>query len=303
MKIFKNTQNQLLPISMVDFVNERELQTMTEKNLKTVFNLEFVKSEFALNSLRIDTLAFDSNTNAFVIIEYKNDKNFSVIDQGYAYLSLLLNNKADFILEYNERGSSNLKKADIDWSQSKVMFICPDFTKYQRQAISFKDLPIELWESHKYSNDTVAYIQLISPDSSESINQVSKSSLVKEVSKEIKVYSEEEHLEGKSEEIKSLYAQLRDKVTSIDSSVQVFAKKYYIAFVRNSNFVDALPQGKNIKIWLNLPKGKLNDPKKITRDVSSIGHYGNGDYELTISSSEDLNNAFDLIVSAYNYKR
>ena len=76
---------------------EKEIQEMTEKNIKTILGLDFVKSEFALNNFRIDTLAFDKEANAFVIIEYKRDKNFSVIDQGYAYLSLMLNNKAEII--------------------------------------------------------------------------------------------------------------------------------------------------------------------------------------------------------------
>jgi hypothetical protein len=44
-------------------------------------------------------------SGAFVIIEYKKDRNFSVVDQGVAYLNLMPNNKADFILEYNERSS------------------------------------------------------------------------------------------------------------------------------------------------------------------------------------------------------
>ena len=61
-----------------------------------------MKSEFTLHNFRIDTLAFDEESKSFVIIEYKKDKSFSVVDQGYAYLSLMLNNKADFILEYNE---------------------------------------------------------------------------------------------------------------------------------------------------------------------------------------------------------
>jgi hypothetical protein len=42
--------------------------------------------------LRIDTLAFDDESKGFVIIEYKKDRNFSVVDQGMAYLKFLLKN-------------------------------------------------------------------------------------------------------------------------------------------------------------------------------------------------------------------
>lgn len=123
-------------IKEIPFKFEKDIQTLVEKNLKSLLHLDFVRSEFALNGFRIDTLAFDTETKSFVIVEYKRDKNFSVIDQGYAYLSLMLNNKADFILEFNESQQITLKRTDVDWTQSKVLFISPQFTNYQREAIN-----------------------------------------------------------------------------------------------------------------------------------------------------------------------
>ena len=192
---------------------EKEIQELTENNLKTIFGLEFVKSEFALNNFRIDTLAFDKEANAFVIIEYKRDKNFSVIDQGYAYLSLMLNNKADFILEFNENLDKKLKRTDVDWSQSRVLFVSPAFTNYQREAINFKDLPIELWEVKRFENTTVSYEQIQKAGTQESIKTISKADkTIDNVAKEIKVYSEQEHLENVSEEIKELYEKFKNAI-------------------------------------------------------------------------------------------
>ena len=81
---------------MNQFKIERDMQRLVENNLGSVFGLELVRgstknAEMQLKGLRFDTLAFDKEANAFVIIEYKNGTNFSVIDQGYAYLSLLVN--------------------------------------------------------------------------------------------------------------------------------------------------------------------------------------------------------------------
>jgi len=87
---------------------EKEIQELTENNLKTIFGLEFVKSEFALNNFRIDTLAFDKEANAFVIIEYKRDKNFSVIDQGYAVRTGAF--KMVYNWEYDKAELYNIKK-------------------------------------------------------------------------------------------------------------------------------------------------------------------------------------------------
>ncbi len=121
----------LILISEIDFVLEKDIQNICENNIRELFGLEIVKSEFAIKNFRIDTLAFDSKSKSFVIIEYKKDKNFSIIDQGYAYLALLLNNKADFILEYNEQSKISLKRDDVDWSQTVVIFVSPSFTQYQ----------------------------------------------------------------------------------------------------------------------------------------------------------------------------
>ncbi len=301
MPIFTIKQkNELEKVKQIPFKSEKEIQRITEENLKEIFGLEFVKSEVALGNLRIDTLAFDNETKSFVIIEYKKDKNFSVIDQGYAYLALLLNNKADFILEYNEFKNKNLKRENIDWSQSKIIFISPQFTKYQRQAINFKDLPIELWEISKYENNTILFNQLKSPEISESITKVSpRSGVVQKISKEIKVYTEGDHLRGISENILEIYEELQERVLNLGDNIEVRPRKYYIGFIANTNFVDIHPQKSQIKLWINLTKGELDDPKNLVRDVSKIGHWGNGDYEIIIKPNSDLDYIMTLIKQSY----
>jgi len=160
MPIISMKANRLERIREKSFKTEKEIQNITKANLGEIFGLELVDSEVTIGNLRMDTLAFNNETKSFTIIEYKRDKKFSVIDQGYAYLSLLLNNKADIILEYNERMSKSLRRDEVDWSQSRVLFVSPGYTVYQRQAIGFKDLPIEIWEIKRYDNDTILYSQI-----------------------------------------------------------------------------------------------------------------------------------------------
>jgi len=301
MAIFKLDNQRLDRIKKMSFKLEKDIQKLTEENLQNIFNLQIVKSELTLNNLRIDTLAYDNESNSFVIIEYKKDKNFSVIDQGYAYLSLMLNNKADFILEYNENCAKNLKRNDVDWSQSRVIFISPAFSKYQQQAINFKDLPIELWEISRYDNNLVQYTRLKSPETSESIKKISKkSAIVDKVSEEVKVYTENDFLSHCSEEIKELYNELKNQILAIDENIELIPKKKYIAFKSQRNFIDVLPQKNKIKFWLNLSKGQLNDPNNIARDVSSVGHWGNGDYEIHLSSVDELPALMALIKQSYD---
>lgn len=290
-----DNKDQLCHIKELPFKLEKEIQTITEQNLTTIFGLDFVRSEFSLGNFRIDTLAFDKDTSSFVIIEYKRDKNFSVIDQGYAYLSLMLNNKADFILEYNENNNSTLKRDDVDWSQSRVIFISPSFTTYQKEAINFKDLPIELWEVKRYENKTISYNQIQTSGSQESVKTISrKDDAIEKVTQEIKVFTEEEHLEGMPDEIKELYEKFKNAILNLDS-LEVKPKKLYIAFVASTNVVDIRLQKNGLKMWLNLERGQLDDPKGICRDVSQTGHWGNGDYELQVNSDDNLEYILSLI--------
>ena len=142
MTLYANNNGLLKEVSEKTFKLERDIQTLFEMNLSDVMSLTLVRSEFSIKNRRIDTLAFDESTNAFIIIEYKRDKNVSVIDQGFTYLGLMLENKADFIVEYNEQLKRNLKRDEVDWSQTRVVFVSPSFTDFQIEATNFKDIAI-----------------------------------------------------------------------------------------------------------------------------------------------------------------
>lgn len=296
MPLFKIGQ-QLEQIKESPFKLEREIQQLTEKNLNALLRLDFIRSEFSLNNFRIDTLAFDREAKSFVIVEYKRDKTFSVIDQGYAYLSLMLNNKADFILEFNESQNQSLKRNDVDWTQSRVIFISPFFTTYQREAINFKDLPIELWEVKKYENNTIAFEQVQKASAKESIKTISRSDeTVESVSKEVKVFTEQDHLQKSDFETRELYEQLKDRLLNMDDNVSVQPKKQTVGFkIDNNIFCDIVLQGKGLKIYLNLKSGELQDQKNVARDVSNVGHWGNGSYEIKLTDLEDIDYISSLL--------
>ncbi len=296
MAIYK-TGKKLEFVKEFPFKLEKDIQKLVEENLKNLLHLDFIRSEFTLNNFRLDTLAFDNETKSFVIIEYKRDKNFSVIDQGYAYLSLMLNNKADFILEFNESQQITLKRTDVDWTQSKVIFISPQFTNYQREAINFKDLPIELWEIKRFENETISFEQIQKTSAKESIKTISKSDeTVEAVSKEIKVYTEQDHLQKVDDEIKELYEQVKEKLVLLDDNVTINPRKLYIGFkVDNNTFCDVVLQRKELKIFINLKIGDLEDYKKIARDVSNIGHWGNGSHEIKLTDLDDIDYIMSLL--------
>ena len=94
-------------VELKPFEKEKEIQELVENNTELLFGVEFISTEFSIYSqnknFRIDSLCFDNESNSFVIIEYKKGDSYSVIDQGYSYLSTMLNNKDSFIIEYCKR--------------------------------------------------------------------------------------------------------------------------------------------------------------------------------------------------------
>ena len=50
-----------------------------------------------------------------------------------------------------------------------------------------------------------------------------------------------------------------------------------------------------LKLYINAVWGTLDEPKGIFRNMNGIGHFGNGDYELTIKNTEHLEYILSVI--------
>ena len=284
-----------------DFKYEKDLQTYFENNLNKILNYIFIETELSVGNFRIDTLAFDEETKSFKIIEYKNVKNNSLVDQGYTYLKLLLERKADFVLKYNEKTNKSLRISDIDWSQSRIIFVSPIYTAYQLNATDFKNIPVDLIKVTRYEEDIVD-IEFIKKTSNIKVEEMNLISKQEEVNNEIKVYTEEDHLNNVSKEIKELYENLKDKILELDD-IDLDIKKVYIAFKGKTNICDVEVFKNKLKVVLNVKKGNLSDPLKITEDIATKGHWGNGDYRVEIFNEEDIDNVIPLIKQSLKINR
>tara|TARA_B000000475_G_scaffold270687_1_gene266835 strand:- start:193 stop:1116 length:924 start_codon:yes stop_codon:yes gene_type:complete len=302
MDLYSLKGNNLTSLEQKPFKKEKEIQDLVEKNTKELFGVQFVSSEFTIDEFRIDTLCFDDESKSFVIIEYKKGSSYSVIDQGYSYLSKMLNNKDSFVLEYCKKKKVSVD-IEIDWSQSRIIFVSPSFNSYQKNSVNFQDIPFELWEIKRFSNDSIVLNQHLS-QSNQSIKKVvkGKNNVIDKVNREVKIYSEDYHKsyrKNTSEEVIELYDSLRNKILDL-GDIEIRPRKEYIGFISKTNFVDIRFQTKNLWVWINLKSGEVDDPKKITRDVSEIGHYGNGDYEFRVYPEEtDLDYVIFLIKQSF----
>jgi predicted transport protein len=308
MKLFQINNNQLSSISSNPFKLEKDIQALIENNVDGLFELEFVKSELSVQNFRFDTLCFDNDTNSFVIIEYKKGTSYSVIDQGYTYLSLLLNNKSDFILEYNETLGKNIKRDEVDWSQSRIIFISPKFSDYQKNSINFKNIPFELWEVMRYKNNILGLNKITTEsdvDINATITNEGGNSVVKQVSKEIIRYDENYHLtksKNRPDWVVELYRELKERILNIGDGIEVRIGKQTIGFKQNKVFTDVIIYNKGLGVMMNMKKGQLKDDLSLTEDLSEKGHWGNGDYRIWLHSDEHLDYTISLIKQSYQHQ-
>jgi predicted transport protein len=300
MQLFFLHTTRLTEIKEKSFKLERDIQRIFEANLQAIIGLQLVKSEFTIKNKRIDTLAFDPQSGGFIIIEYKRDRSMSVVDQGFSYLSLMLEIKADFIIEYNESLKQNLKRDEVDWSQTRVVFVSTSFTENQIQATNFKDLAIELWEVKQFENDTVLIKPIKKSSGAESIKPVvqNKENL-KKVAEEIRVYTEEDHLGDASELILETYQKFRSAIVNLAEGVEVVPVKNWLNFVRNGKiFASLIVRKAHISLTINRKFGSIFDAEKLARDVSNVGHSGNGDYQIKVEGDSKLEYIMSLIKQA-----
>jgi len=294
MKHYKIQDQTLVALIEQPFKLEKEIQSIFENNLMLLTGLELVKSEFTIKNNRIDTLAFDPESQAFVIIEYKRERNYSVVDQGFTYLNLMLEYQANFVIAYNEYLNKNLKLKDIDWSQSRILFVSPHFTDFQKQSTNFKDIGIELWEVERFENGILSINKIKKSKESPSLKQLQsiQSPIIQNITQTIVQYDEDYHLANRSDDIKELYEQFRDSILNLAPDIEMNIRKNYIAFkCKNSNLLyihffkdfirfDISEQRKNL----------IDDPRNFFKDVVD-GNY----FAVKVKDSENLEYILSLI--------
>lgn len=272
-----------------------------------LLGLIFITTEFKVAQFRFDSVAYNPATKAFIIIEYKNTSNFSVIDQGYSYIATLLNHKADFVLKYNQVFHVSKGLNDFDWTQVRVLFVAPSYTTYQLNSINFNDLPMELWRIKRYELGIVQFEQIKPTSTSASISSYASprvpsgsSATMIDTSPEVIVYTEDNRLADGSDATREYYMELRDYILSMDDSIELKATKLYVGFLfNNHNLVDIKLQKNSILVWLNTNYGVLDDPRNLITDVTHIGHHGNGHCQIKIANKRHMGYIKDLIQAHY----
>jgi uncharacterized protein with ParB-like and HNH nuclease domain/predicted transport protein len=110
------------------------------------------------------------------------------------------------------------------------------------------------------------------------------------------IYSLEDHPTlSPDTPLRGLFDALRAEILSLDSCIREEPLKLYIAYKAETNVVDVIPRSKQLLLAVNMPFRELRDPSELTKDVSGMGRWGNGEIELRVSSLEDIPYALGVI--------
>ena len=129
-----------------------------------------------------------------------------------------------------------------------------------------------------------------------STENVQESNAVYNLSKALESYDEEYHLNGKSEKMVDLYKQFKKALLKACPDLTMRYRKFYLSFkLKKRTISDVEIQNKQLKIYINAKKGTLTDKLNLTRDISSTGSWGNGDYQIIIKDNKNIADIIDMI--------
>lgn len=172
----------------------------------------------------------------------------------------------------------NRHLATVDyWDESEIV----------KRAEQLADLSLTIWSMPEVDDDVLK-----------------KGKTEKKVGKRERVYGLDVHNLYLQGELLNLFQELRKRILNLDASVQEEIKRRYIAYkTEGTNFVDIIPQKKQLLLSLKIPISEVKDSKIVCRDVSEVGRWGNGTIEATLSSVDDIDYAMDLIHQSFDKQK
>lgn len=307
MKLFHSKDGKLDSIDETKpFDYEKIIQTLVEKNLSSIFpELEFVISEHEIDDLRPDSIAFNTESKSFAIIEYKKVKHGGVLDQGLAYLNLLEEKLATFVLLYNKIKGVLYDVKDINLAETRIIIIAPEYNPHQLRAARSTHAPIELYEIKQYENNIISFNKIENKTSG-----VKKHTKVKQqISYE--ELSEEDYISGKyhgqnpNPEIQKLYKKLKKIILNnfekLEYQQRMIYGGYYSKEDRSTICTTEILKSK-IYLCYSTRKKNLIESSDFVTDKTGLGHHGVGDYMSYIENDEDVKKAIPLIRKVYEDK-
>lgn len=98
---------------------------------------------------------------------------------------------------------------------------------------------------------------------------------------------------------KMLFDILDRRILNLSSDIKREFKKLYVAYKLDTNFVDVVFQKQRLRISVNMKFAQVHDPNNICRDITGLGRWGNGDVELFMEHTTDIEQVMEIIEQSY----
>lgn len=98
---------------------------------------------------------------------------------------------------------------------------------------------------------------------------------------------------------KTLFEVLDRRIQNLSPDVKREFKKFYVAYKLDTNFVDIVFQKQRLRISVNMKFSEVIDPNGICRDITGIGRWGNGDVELYMEHTSDVDQIMEIVEQSY----
>jgi len=111
------------------------------------------------------------------------------------------------------------------------------------------------------------------------------------------VYTIDDHPYLLAPGVREVFEAFRREVLALDPCVSEEFLKVYVAYKAETNFVDAVPQAKRLRLSINMPFAEISDPKGLCKYI--IGRWGNRDVEVGLKSLEELPYIMGLVRQSF----
>ena len=99
--------------------------------------------------------------------------------------------------------------------------------------------------------------------------------------------------------LRPLFDSFRTEILALGPVVTEEFLKLYVSYKAETNFVDAVPQASQLRLFLNIEFHELDDPRGLALDVTNIGHWGSGNVEVKLSDPSQLRYVVGLVRQAF----
>ena len=186
----------------------------------------------------------------------------------------------------------------VEWTSPRLLCVAGDYTKYDEHAVQQINRNIELLR-YRWYDEGYLVLELVNAATGSGTTPVAATAGSQAPKVQYKTVAE--YYAQADADLKALFDSLETLLLGLGDDVTKKETKFYFAFRRLRNFasVEVHPQVKKLLVFVKVsPDGVPLEPG-FTRDVRHIGHFGTGDLEITLTSSDDLARAEPLLVSSY----